>query len=56
MMKYTPEEIIGMAEGVCIAIEEHGWLCEDGHYLTDEELAQWTDEMFVEAHYLIYGK
>ena len=43
-----------MSEMVCMAIEEHGWLCDDGHWLTDEELAQWTDEMFVDAFALIY--
>ena len=35
---YTSEEIIGLIEGVCVAIEEHGWLCSDGHWLTEEEL------------------
>lgn len=52
---YTSEEIIGLIEGVCVAIEEHGWLCSDGHWLTDEELEKWTDEMFIEAYHLIYG-
>ena len=51
---FTEEEIEGMSEMVCMAIEEHGWLCDDGHWLTDEELAQWTDEMFVDAFALIY--
>ena len=51
---FTEEEFDGMSEMVCMAIEEHGWLCDDGHWLTDEELAQWTDEMFVEAFALIY--
>ena len=53
---YTSEEIIGLIEGVCVAIEEHGWLCSDGHRLTDEELEKWTDEMFIEAYHLIYGR
>ena len=53
---YTSEEIIGLIEGVCVAIEEHGWLCSDGHWLTDEELEKWTDEMFIEADRLIYGR
>ena len=51
---YTEEEMIEISEAVCMAIEEHGWLCDDGHWLTDEELAQWTDEMFVDAFTLIY--
>ena len=37
---FTEEEIDGMSEIVCMAIEEHGWLCDDGHWLTDEELAE----------------
>ena len=51
---FTEEEIEGMSEMVYMAIDEHGWLCEDGHWLTNEELAQWTDEMFVDAFALIY--
>ena len=50
---FTEEEFDGMSEMVWMAIEEHGWLCDDGHWLTDEELAQWTDEMFVDAFALI---
>ncbi len=53
---YTSDEAIGMIEDVCLAIEEHGWLCSDGHYLTEEELASWTDEMFIEAYHLVYGR
>ncbi len=51
---FTEEEMIEICESVAIAIEEHGWLCEDGHWLTDEELMQWSDEMFVDAYALIY--
>ena len=54
--KYTVNETIGMIEDVCLAIEEHGWLCNDGHYLTDEELGKWTNEMFIEAYHLIYDR
>ena len=46
--------MIEIYESVTMAIDEHGWLCEDGHWLTNEELAQWSDEMFVEAFALIY--
>ena len=31
-------------------------ICSDGHWLTDEELEKWTDEMFIEAYHLIYGR
>lgn len=53
---YTMDEMISMIEDACLAIEEHGWLCSDGHYLTDEELEKWTDEMFIEAYHLIYDR
>ena len=46
---FTEDEIIAIIEGLCITIEEHGWKCDDGHYLTDDELSAWTDEMFLEA-------
>ena len=26
---YVVDEAIGMIEGACLAIEEHGWLCSD---------------------------
>ena len=35
-------------------IEDHGWLCEDGHWLTDEEFKAWTDKEIVEAYELAY--
>lgn len=53
---YVVDETIGMIESACLAIEEHGWLCSDGHWLTEEELEEWTDEMFMEAYHLIYGR
>ena len=28
---FTEEEIDGMSEMVHMAIDEHGWLCDDGH-------------------------
>ena len=53
---YVVDEAIGMIEGASLAIEERGSLCSDGHRLTDEELEKWTDEMFIEAYHLIYGR
>ena len=52
---FTEDEIISATEEVCVAIEEHGWKCADGHWLTAEELQTWTDEMFMEAFERIYG-
>lgn len=46
---YTEDEIVVIVEGLCMTIEEHGWKCDDGHYLTDDELSTWSNEMFFEA-------
>lgn len=51
---YSQEEIDCMAEILCMDIEDHGWLCEDGHWLTDEEFKAWTDKEIVEAYELAY--
>lgn len=51
----TEEEMMSVREAVCQAIEEHGWLCENGEYLPLSELENWTDEMFIEAAEAIYG-
>ena len=51
---YSQEEIDCMAEILCMDIEDHGWLCEDGHWLTDEEFKTWTDKEIVEAYELAY--
>ena len=51
---FTEDEIIEIVEMVCMTIEEHGWKCGDGHYLTDDELSAWTDEMFLEAFEKVY--
>lgn len=54
MKMFSKAEITCMTEAVCVAIGEHGYQCEDGHRLKNEELAEWTDEMFVEAFFEIY--
>ncbi len=51
---YSEDDFICMAMCLEIAIEEHGWLCEDGHWLTMEEFAAWTDEEIIEAFALVY--
>lgn len=52
--QYSEDEIESMYEMVSMAIHEHGWLCDDGRWLTDEELQAWTDEEMIEAFSLIY--
>lgn len=51
---YSQEEIDCMAETLWMDIEDHGWLCEDGHWLTDEEFKAWTDKEIIEAFELVY--
>lgn len=53
---YTEDEIVVIVEGLCMTIEEHGWKCDDGHYLTDDELNTWSNEMFFEAFEMVFGK
>ena len=47
---YTREEIDCMVDEIGMLMDDHGWRCEDGHWLTDAELANWTDEMVIEAY------
>ena len=54
MRKYCADELAVVCEMVCIAIEEHGWKCEDGHWLTIEELQHWSEEQLVDAFDEIY--
>ena len=42
---YTREEIDCMMDQIGMLMDDHGWRCEDGHWLTDAELVNWTDEM-----------
>lgn len=53
---YTEDEIVVIVEGLCMTIEEHGRKCDDGHYLTDDELSTWSNEMFFEAFEMVFGK
>ena len=51
---YSKETINRMAETLYMDIDDHGWLCEDGHWLTNEELEAWTDKEIVEAYEMAY--
>lgn len=51
---YSKETINRMVETLCMDIDDHGWLCEDGHWLTNEELEAWTDKEIVEAYEMAY--
>ncbi len=37
-------------------IEDHGYCCEDGHWLTEEEFYQWTPEKIAEVFEEFYDE
>lgn len=49
------EEIEGIWHSVEIAFDEHGLLCDDGHWMTDEEFSILSDEDIIQLHNLIYN-
>ena len=53
---FTEEEIEGMSEMVYMAIDEHGWLCDDGHWMTEEELYAMSDAEVLKLYEMCYGK
>ena len=48
--------IDGAREMVFMAMDEHGILCEDGHWMTEEELYALPDEEVIALYNLCYGK
>ena len=48
--------IDGAREMVFMAMDEHGILCEDGHWLTEEELYALSDDEVISMYESIYGK
>lgn len=51
----TREDIICMMDAeIDFAIGDYGWRCADGHWLTYEELSQWTDEDYLKEYERIY--
>ena len=51
---WTGEEITAMAAAVEITVLEHGYLREDGRWLSDEDLQNLTDKEWVEIFFEIY--
>ena len=37
-----------------MTIGDYGWCCADGHWLTYEELSQWTDENYLKEYERVY--
>ena len=48
--------IDGAREMVFMVMDEHGILCEDGHWMTEEELYAMSDAEVLEWYNLCYGK
>ena len=48
--------IDGAREMVFMAMDEHGILCEDGHWMTEEELYALPDDKVLGLYELCYGK
>lgn len=53
---YELNEIDGMVEGIFMVMDEHGILCEDGHWLTEEELLRLPEVEVRKLFNLCYGK
>ena len=48
--------IDGTREMVFMLMDEHGILCEDGHWMTEEELYAMPDAEVLELYEKCYGK
>ena len=53
---YELNEIDGMVEAIFMVMEEHGVRCEDGHWLTEEELLRLPEAEVRKLFDLCYGK
>ena len=49
-------EIDGMIEAIAMVMDEHGILCEDGHWMTNDELIVLPEEEVIRLFKLCYGK
>ena len=55
MSNMTREDIICMMDAeIDFAIDDHGWQGADGHWLTHEDLAKWTDEDYLKEYKRVY--
>ena len=48
--------IDGARDMVYMAMDDHGILCSDGHWLTEEELYALSDDEVISMYESIYGK
>ena len=49
-------EIDIMVDWIGMAMDEHGIKCADGHWMTDEELLELSDEEVISLCNQIYGR
>ena len=57
MSKFEVFDFIeGTREMVYMAMDDHGNLCADGHWLTEEELYALSDDEVISMYESIYGK
>ena len=57
MNRYEMYDFIdGTREMIFMLMDEHGILCEDGHWMTEEELDAMSDSEVLELYDLCYRK
>lgn len=53
---YTMDELDEMREDIFIVLEDNGVLNKEGHWMTEDELYDLSDEEMIDLYYQIYGK
>lgn len=53
---YELNEIDGMVEAIFMVMDEHGIMCEDGHWLTEDELLRLPEAEVRKIFNWCYGK
>ena len=57
MNRYEMYDFIdGTREMIFMLMDEHGILCEDGHWMTEEEIVSLTEEEIINLFNQIYGR
>jgi len=54
MFEYIETDM--MMDAICMVMDEHGIRCEDGHWMTEDELLALSAEEVVILFNLCYGK
>ena len=53
---YELNEIDGMVDAIFMVMDEHGTLCDDGHWMTEAELIALPEKEVIALFNLIYGR